>query len=80
MSRSRAGVSVPALRGTPTIEVVAECGDGETAVSAIKAVKPDLVFLDVRMPGIDGFGVLERLAMAQMPETILRAVLRCPAL
>jgi two-component system, LytTR family, response regulator len=41
------------------IEVVAECGDGFDAVKCIGELKPDLVFLDVQMPKLDGFEVLE---------------------
>lgn len=43
------------------IEVVAERGNGREAVQAINEEAPDLVFLDVQMPGLDGFDVLERL-------------------
>ncbi|HET9438830.1 MAG TPA: LytTR family DNA-binding domain-containing protein [Longimicrobiales bacterium] len=45
-------------------EVIGECGSGEEAVSRIEADSPDLVFLDVQMPGLDGFGVLEALGSA----------------
>src|SRR5580658_5037699 len=41
------------------IEAVAECGDGFDAVKVIGELKPDLVFLDVQMPKLDGFEVLE---------------------
>src|ERR1700683_3892788 len=41
------------------VEVVAECGNGFDAVKAIGELKPDLVFLDVQMPKLDGFEVLE---------------------
>ncbi len=41
------------------IEIVAECGNGFDAVKAISELKPDLVFLDVQMPKLDGFEVLE---------------------
>ncbi len=41
------------------VEVVAECGDGFSAVKSIGELKPDLVFLDVQMPKLDGFEVLE---------------------
>jgi two-component system LytT family response regulator len=41
------------------VNVVAECGDGFDAVKAIGELKPDLVFLDVQMPKLDGFEVLE---------------------
>jgi two-component system LytT family response regulator len=41
------------------IEVVAECSKGSEAVEKINELEPDLIFLDVQMPGMDGFGVLE---------------------
>ena len=43
----------------PDIEVVAECDNGEAALAALRRYAPDLVFLDVQMPELDGFGVLE---------------------
>ena len=43
----------------PDIEIVAECGNGFDAVKTIGELKPDLVFLDVQMPKLDGFEVLE---------------------
>jgi two-component system, LytTR family, response regulator len=47
------------LRGESDIEIVAECGNGFDAVKAIAEHKPDLLFLDVQMPKLDGFEVLE---------------------
>jgi len=47
------------LASHPEIEIVAECADGFEAVKAIGETSPDLVFLDVRMPKLDGFEVLE---------------------
>lgn len=44
---------------TGGVEIVAECGDGFDAVKTIGDLKPDLVFLDVQMPKLDGFEVLE---------------------
>lgn len=49
-------------------EVVAECGTGREAVEAINAEAPDLVFLDVQMPGLGGFDVIERLE--HLPQVI----------
>ena len=46
-------------RTGPDIDVVAECGNGFEAVKAINDLKPDLVFLDIQMPKLDGFEVLE---------------------
>jgi len=45
----------------PDIEIVAEASDGEEAVEAIEREKPDVVILDLRMPKLDGLGVLQRL-------------------
>ncbi len=47
------------LRGAGGVEVVAECANGFEAVKAVAEYKPDLVFLDVQMPKLDGFEVLE---------------------
>lgn len=47
------------LASNPDIEIVAECSNGFEAVKAIAENKPDLVFLDVQMPKLDGFEVLE---------------------
>jgi two-component system LytT family response regulator len=47
------------LANQPDIEIVSECDNGFSAVKAISELKPDLVFLDVQMPKLDGFEVLE---------------------
>ena len=49
------------LQLVPDIEVVAEAADGEEAVETIERVDPDVVLLDLRMPKLDGVGVLRRL-------------------
>src|SRR5690349_24102876 len=43
----------------PAIEIVAECANGFEAVKAIGELQPDLVFLDIQMPKLDGFEVVE---------------------
>lgn len=58
------------LRGVADIELVAECGNGRDAVSSIRAIEPDLVFLDVQMPEMDGFEVLEQLTGQPLPVII----------
>jgi two-component system LytT family response regulator len=58
------------LRSDPSCEVVAECADGQSAILAIAEHKPSLVFLDVQMPGVDGFGVLEAVAPVHVPAII----------
>lgn len=58
------------LAAEPDMEVVAQCGDGEVAVAAIRAHQPDIVFLDIQMPGSDGFSVLERVGVGHIPVVI----------
>lgn len=58
------------LREDPEIEIVGECTNGFEALSAIKAEAPDLIFLDVQMPELDGFGVVAALSTAKMPAII----------
>ncbi len=58
------------LKHHPDVHVVDECGDGQSAAAAIVSHKPDLVFLDVQMPELDGFGVISRVGLEQMPATI----------
>ena len=48
---SRRGVEIR-LRTTPEFEIVAQCANGREALAAIQQYKPDLVFLDIQMPGI----------------------------
>ena len=55
------------LAADPEVELVAECAHGEEAVEAVRAHRPDLVFLDVQMPGMDGFEVIEDLASEPLP-------------
>jgi two-component system, LytTR family, response regulator len=52
------------------IEVIGECGDGAEALEVIPSSRPDLVFLDVQMPELDGFGMLARLEMDRLPAII----------
>ena len=59
-----------ALRDAAAVSIVAECGDGASAVDAIRQHSPDVVFLDVQMPGLDGFGVLEQIDSANMPVVV----------
>jgi two-component system LytT family response regulator len=48
-------------------EVVAEAADGEEAVAAIRDTRPDVVFLDIQMPRLDGFGVIAAVGVEAMP-------------
>ena len=58
------------LQHEDDVEVVGECSDGTQALAAIQHYAPDLVFLDVQMPGIDGFGVIEGIGADKMPTVI----------
>jgi two-component system LytT family response regulator len=58
------------LRRWPDVEVVAECANGREAVDAIQELSPDLVFLDIEMPGKNGFDVMAECAAEQKPYVI----------
>ena len=58
------------LRADRDVDVVGEAADGAAAVQAIAEKQPDLVFLDVQMPELDGFGVLKRLGPASAPGVV----------
>jgi two-component system LytT family response regulator len=58
------------LDADPDISVLGECGDGEQAFADVQGLRPDLVFLDVQMPLLDGFGVLHKLAGTPLPVVI----------
>jgi two-component system LytT family response regulator len=58
------------LQYHPDIKVVQECCDGESAVTTILDQQPQLVFLDVQMPELDGFRVIEQVGGDRMPATI----------
>ena len=65
----RRGVRVR-LERTAGVEVVGECRNGREAIASIEALAPNLVFLDVQMPGVDGFGVVEAVGPERMPVTV----------
>lgn len=58
------------LESEGDFQIIAECRDGAEAVSTIEREKPDLVFLDVQMPELDGFEVLDRLNRQSLPAVI----------
>lgn len=66
---AREGVRVQLARDS-LVEVVAECGNGLEAVAAIQDLLPDLVFLDVQMPEMDGFEVVEAIGADAMPAVV----------
>jgi len=58
------------LQQEDDVEVIGECSDGRQAIAAIQQHSPDLVFLDVQMPGSTGFGVIDAVGAERMPEVI----------
>jgi len=58
------------LAEEPDVEVVGECGDGCQAVRAIDELRPDLVFLDVQVPNLDGFHILESVGGDRIPAVV----------
>jgi two-component system LytT family response regulator len=58
------------LKAEPSVEVAGEAEDGASALEAIRRLRPDVVFLDVQMPGLDGFDVVELLKEDECPVVI----------
>jgi two-component system, LytTR family, response regulator len=63
---SRRGVEIR-LRELPEFEIVAQCANGREACAAIRQHQPDLMFLDIQMPGMSGFEVLAQLPQESLP-------------
>jgi two-component system LytT family response regulator len=59
------------IEADPDISVVGECGDGIRAAEMIKELKPSLIFLDVQIPGADGFSVLEEISDSHNLPTVV---------
>ena len=58
------------LTADADVDVVGECSNGQDAVNVIREREPDLVFLDVQMPELDGFAVVQAIGVQQMPVTV----------
>ena len=58
------------LTEQPDVEVVAECRNGREAVEAVLNLSPDLMYLDIRMPGLTGFDVVQKLQPEVMPMVV----------
>lgn len=66
---ARRGVRLE-LERVPAVDIVGECGNGADAVRTIVETNPDLVLLDVQMPGLTGFDVIERVGVDAMPAVV----------
>ena len=66
---ARASIEI-LLQSEPDIDVIGSCGDGLTTLKVIESLKPDLVFLDVQMPELTGFEVLEALGADALPAIV----------
>jgi two-component system, LytTR family, response regulator len=58
------------LEEAEDVEVVAECANGQDAIEAFEESPPDLLFLDIQMPELDGFDVLQAIGIGQVPVVI----------
>jgi two-component system LytT family response regulator len=58
------------LAGDAQIDIAGECRSGREVVAALKTSEIDLLFLDIQMPGVDGFDVFEEMGPARMPVTV----------
>jgi two-component system, LytTR family, response regulator len=58
------------LAAYPDYTIVGECRDGAEVLTALDALAPDLLFLDIQMPGLDGFDVIARRTPARMPAVV----------
>tara|TARA_R110002167_G_scaffold34573_1_gene110333 strand:+ start:131284 stop:132105 length:822 start_codon:yes stop_codon:yes gene_type:complete len=58
------------LTKIPEIDIVAECKNGREAIAATMDLAPDLIFLDIQMPGVDGFGVIKKLQSDIVPMVV----------
>jgi two-component system LytT family response regulator len=58
------------IAADPEVKLAGECADGVEAIDAVRSLKPDILFLDVEMPEVDGFGVVEALSREELPLVI----------
>ena len=54
----------------PEVEVLADCGSGEESIATMQQLRPDVAFLDIRMPDMDGFDVLDALGPQRPPQVV----------
>ena len=64
-----------AVEAEPSLQLVGAVDDGEAALAAVDALAPDVLLLDLRMPGLDGLDVLEQLADHELVKVLMSATL-----
>ena len=64
------------LSAEPDVEIVAECSDGDEALEQIPKLQIDLLFLDIRTPGLSGLEVAERIDPDHLPVTVFLTAFR----
>ncbi len=69
-----------ALSGDETVTIVDECANGAEAVESIRRHNPDVVFLDIEMPELDGFGVIQAIGVDNMPAVVFVTAFHAHAL
>ncbi len=69
-----------ALSGDPSVSIVDECANGLEAIESIRRHAPDVVFLDIEMPELDGFGVIQEIGVDEMPAVIFVTAFHAHAL
>jgi DNA-binding NarL/FixJ family response regulator len=63
--------SASALLEAEGFEVVGEASDGEEGLAEVERLRPEIVLVDIQLPGLDGFGVAERLAKTAIATTVI---------
>ena len=62
----------------PDVQVVKQCDNAEDGIEAVKKLKPDLVFLDIEMPHMNGFEMLEKFSEISLLSFLLPAMINMP--
>jgi two-component system LytT family response regulator len=58
------------LQSAPDVEIIGEAVNGQDAVASVEKQKPDLIFLDIQMPLLDGFAAIEKVGLENLPEIV----------
>jgi two-component system LytT family response regulator len=67
---ARRGIRNQILKQQTDVDIIGECSNGREAVEAVRSLRPDLVFLDIQMPELDGFEVIKAIGVERMPAVV----------